>query len=288
MKSIIVIIPHFGTLPPQYNMWRASAICNSNIDFIFFTDCNVEPAKNIIVHKLSFEDFKQMVQSKFDFPIVLDRPYKICDYRPAFAYIFSDYVKGYDFWGWGDLDVVYGDIRHFLTDKVLSRYTMSSGWGHFTLYRNDEYTATFFMKEFNHFVSYKEAFTQQKSMYFDEYNHKGFGDKWRSIHPELCWLEWHFDNISRPKESYHFCSLNRGWKQVIFEHIDNKLYMLHFNHGQLEKKESLYAHFQHRKYMKDRVTNYKHFLVTPNAIIDYPKFFITLQLLIWYILHIHH
>ena len=110
MKRIIVIFPHFGKLPPQYNMWRASALYNPSINFLFFTDCEVEPEENIIVHKMSFDDFKNMVQEKFDFPIELDRPYKICDYRPAFAYILSDYVKGYDFWGWGDLDVVYGDI----------------------------------------------------------------------------------------------------------------------------------------------------------------------------------
>lgn len=278
MKSIIVIFPHFGTLPPQYKMWRASALYNSDIDFLFFTDCDVEPAKNIIVKKMTFEEFRQIVQKKFNFPIVLDRPYKICDYRPAFAYILSEYVKGYDFWGWGDLDVVYGDIRHFVTDNVLSRYKMISGYGHFSLYHNDEFTNIFFMKKVDGYVDYKNAFTQSCSMYFDEYEFKGFADKWRGCHPDDCWLEWPFDNASKPKQSYHFNSLTREWKQVIFEHIDNKLYMLRFNNGKLEKKESLYAHFQHRGFMKDRVTDYSHFIVTPNAIIDYPKNFITPRL----------
>ena len=278
MKSIIVIFPHFGMLPPQYKMWRASALYNSSIDFLFFTDCDVEPAKNIVVHKMSFSDFRQIVQDKFDFPIVLDRPYKICDYRPAFAYILSEYVKGYDFWGWGDLDVVYGDIRHFITEDTLSHYKMLSGYGHFTLYSNDEYTNTFFMKEVDGYVSHKDAFTQKRYMYFDEYEYKGFGDKWRDCRSNDCWLEWPFDNASKPKQSYHFNSLTRGWQRIIFEHVDNKLYMLRFNHGKLEKKESLYAHFQHRGFMKDKVTDYSHFLVTPRAIIDYPKHFVNLRL----------
>ncbi len=278
MKSIVVIFPYFGTLPPQYKMWRASALCNADIDFMFFTDCDVEPAKNIKVYRMSFEQFREMVQNKFDFPIVLDRPYKICDYRPAFAYILSNYVKNYDFWGWGDLDVVYGNIRHFVTDKVLSQYKMISGFGHFTLYRNEKYTNTFFMKEIDGYVSYKDAFTNQSSMYFDEYEYQGFGDKWRGCHPEDCWLEWPFDNVSRPKEAYHFNSLNREWKQVIFEHVDNKLYMIRFNSGKMEKRESLYAHFQHRGFMKDRVTDYSHFLVTPRSIIDYPKHLVNLRL----------
>jgi hypothetical protein len=54
--------------------------------------------------------------------------------------------------------------------------------------------------------------------------------------------------------------------------------MLRFQHGQLEKRESLYAHFQHRGMMKDCVRNYSHFLVTPHAIIDYPKWFVGLRL----------
>lgn len=278
MKSIVVLFPHFGKLPPQYKMWRASALYNADIDFLFFTDCDVEPAKNIIVHKMSFADFRQIVQKKFDFPIVLDRPYKICDYRPAFAYILSEYTKGYDYWGWGDLDVVYGNIRHFVTDEVLSHYKMISGFGHFTLYRNDDYTNTFFMKDVDGYVSYKEAFTEKRSMYFDEYEYKGFGDKWRGCHPDECWLEWPFDNASKPKQSYHFNSLTRGWQQVIFEHVDNRLYMLRFCNGQLEKKESLYAHFQHRGFMKDKVKDYNHFLVTPGAIIDFPKHFVNIRL----------
>lgn len=281
MKSIVVLFPHFGTLPPQYKMWRESALRNPDIDFMFFTDCDVESAPNIFVHKMQFSDFRQMMAQAFDFLILLDRPYKICDYRPAFAYALSDYVKGYDFWGWGDLDVVYGDIRSFVTDEILSRYKMISGYGHFTLYHNDEDTNTYFMKPIEGYVDYKEALTRPESMYYDEYGYKGFGDKWKDCRPADCWLDWPFDNASKPKQSYHFNSLTRGWKQVVFEHVGNKLYMIRFNHGKIEKKESLYAHFQHRPFMKDKVTDYSHFLVTPNAIIDYPKHFVHLRLR-WY------
>ena len=73
-------------------------------------------------------------------------------------------------------------------------------------------------------------------------------------------------------------SLTRGWQQVLFEHQDSKLFMIRFNNGKLEKKESLYAHFQHRPFMKDVVCNYDHFLITPNAMIDYPHKMVTLKL----------
>ena len=277
MKSIVIIFPYFGTLPPQYHMWRASALYNPSIDFMFFTDTDVQPADNIIVHKMSFVDFRQLVQKVFDFQIVLDRPYKLCEYKQAYGYILQEYIKNYDFWGFGDLDLVYGDIRAFLTEDVLKKKFLL-GWGHLTLLHNDNDTNSYFMKQENNYQSYKDAFTTTKITYFDEFRHRGCSDKWRDCRNEDCWLEWPFDNISFPKHSYHFNSMTRGWKQVIFEHIDNKLYMIRFNHGLLEKKEYLYAHFQHRGFMKDRVTDYSHFLVTPRSIIDFPKHLINIRL----------
>ena len=80
-------------------MWRVSALCNSSIDFMFFTDADVEPAKNIIVHKMQFCDFQEIVQKAFDFPIILDRPYKLCEYKQAYGYILQKYITKYDFWG---------------------------------------------------------------------------------------------------------------------------------------------------------------------------------------------
>ena len=277
MKTIVIIFPYFGSLPIQYKMWRESALHNPSVDFMFFTDADVEPAKNIIVHQMQFCDFQQLVQNAFDFPIVLDRPYKLCEYKQAYGYILKDYINDYNFWGFGDLDLVYGDIRSFFTDNVLT-HKFLLGWGHLTLLHNDEDTNTYFMKQIAGYQNYKDAFTTSKITFFDEYGFNGCSDKWRDCRPEDCWLEWPFDNVSKPKESYHFNSMTRWWQQVIFEHIGNKLYMLRFNHGKLEKKESLYAHFQHRGFMKDSVTDYSHFLVTPRAIVDYPKLLVNIRL----------
>ena len=239
---------------------------------MFFTDAPVKPAENIFVHQMSFKDFCSIVQAAFPFSVVLDRPYKLCDYKQAYGYILRDYVKGYDFWGFGDLDLVYGDIRHFLNEDVL-RHKFILGWGHLTLLHNDESTNMYFMKRVEGYQYYQDAFTKHEISFFDEFCHRGCSDKWRDCRPEDCWLESPFDNVSRPKEAYHLCSLNRGWQQVLFEHVDNKLFMVRRFKGKWEKTESLYAHFQHRPFMVDSVSNYDHFLVTPRKIRDYPKRF---------------
>lgn len=278
MKSIVLIFPYFGKLPAQYKMWRSSALRNPTIDFMFFTDADVEPAKNIIVHKMQFEEFRQFIQDVIEFPIVLDRPYILCDFKPIYGQALQNYIAKYDYWGYGDLDVIYGDIRSFLTDEILSKYKFFLGYGHLTLYHNDKETNDYYREIIPGYQDYREVLTIHEQTFFDEYGHKGCADKWKDCRPQDCWLEWPFDNVSKPKQSYHFNSLTRGWQQILFEHIGSKLFMIRFNNGQLEKKESLYAHFQHRPFMKDKVRNDEHFLITPNTVIDYPKHFVTLKL----------
>lgn len=40
--------------------------------------------------------------------------YAVCDLRPALALAFPEEVKGFDWWGWCDLDVVLGDLDSLL------------------------------------------------------------------------------------------------------------------------------------------------------------------------------
>ena len=273
MKKIVLIFPYFGKLPVQYGMWRASAIENPTVDFMFFTDADVEPAPNIIVHKMKFGDFREIVQSAFDFPIVLDRPYKLCEYKQAYGYILKDFIRDYDFWGYGDVDLVYGDIRHFLTDDILQSYLFFLGEGHLSLLRNNQDATTYFMKIEPGYQDYHNAFTTTNITFFDEFGYKGCGDKWRDCRPQDYWDERPYDNISKPKKAYHFNSVApRNWSKVVFEHKKGKLFMIRIGeNGNVERRESLYAHFQHRQNMRDKVKHYEHFLVTPDVIIDYPK-----------------
>lgn len=40
---------------------------------------------------------KERIQRIFDFPISLERPYKLCDYKPSYGEVFKDELAGYDF-----------------------------------------------------------------------------------------------------------------------------------------------------------------------------------------------
>lgn len=272
MKKIIVIIPYFGTLPKMFKFWYQSAVNNPTINYLFFTDCSIEETANIKVVKVSFDELKAYIQSKFDFKIELPSPYKFCDYKTAYGDIFKDYLKGYDFWGFGDVDLVYGNIRHFFTEDVLNNYDIISGWGHLTLYRNNDSCNLFYKERIDGYLYYEDVFTQTKNAVFDEYLHRGMSDRWKDIYPDRIWDSRLFDDIRVPRLAMNFISEfhEECSKNLIFEYEAGNLYRIYQKEdGIIAKEETLYAHFQQRKFMKVETDNLKHYLIIPNKFINY-------------------
>jgi hypothetical protein len=61
---------------------------------------------------------------------------RLCDVGPAYGLIFVDAIEGFDFWGHCDMDLVFDDIRRFLTPDILQAYTKVLIHGHLSLHRN--------------------------------------------------------------------------------------------------------------------------------------------------------
>ena len=117
MKSIVLINCYFGRFPNYFNLFLDSCRKNSTLNFLFFTDNLVQdPPENVSVINTSFDDLKEMFKGKFDFKIILDAPYKLCDYKPAYGYIFEEQIPNYMFWGHCDIDTLMGDLNSFISD----------------------------------------------------------------------------------------------------------------------------------------------------------------------------
>ena len=118
MKNKIALINCFsGIWPPWFKYFLLSISKNSTIDWIFFAD-NYLPdiqGENVLHHTFTLEDFSQLASLKLGFEIELNNPYKLCDFKPAYGKIFEDYLSGYDFWGYFDIDVIFGDIISFIS-----------------------------------------------------------------------------------------------------------------------------------------------------------------------------
>jgi hypothetical protein len=163
-----LVVPHFGERPSYFPLVLRSMACNPDVHWLLLTDRPVpEAPPNVEVRVGTFGDLAARVRGHFDFEVSLERPYKLCDFRPAFGEIFREELLGYDFWGHSDLDVVFGRIREHLppeafeADKILFQ-------GNFALYRNTPEAAGWFRHEVGS-VSYREAFTSPDAMHFDEW-----------------------------------------------------------------------------------------------------------------------
>lgn len=270
MNSILIIMPYFGKLPIQFPFWLQSAYNNSTIDFLLVTDNDLESKDNVKVVNIDFEGVRSLAQSKFDFPLNLISPYKLCDFKPAYGVIFADYIENYNFWGWGDLDLVYGDIRSFFTESILEKYNVVSGWGHLSLYKNNDKCRMFYKTLESGFQSYQDVFCRPNNSAFDEYNHKGLGDLWKFLYPDEIWDCRLFDDVRVPRLSFNFVSeFHPEYSdRLIFEYSDQRLYRIYVGaDGEIKKEETLYAHFQQRKFMKDKVFDYNNYLIVPNEFI---------------------
>lgn len=170
-KSICFVIPYFGKWPDWFSFYLESCKFNPDITWLFFTDCRLpeEHPENTKFFKFSLEDFNRLASSKIGFKINIERPYKICDFKPVFGIIFEDYLKNYDFWGNTDIDLIYGNIRKFISEEMLEKFDVVSSLegytaGHFTIYRNTPKINSLFKAN----KDYKEIFLSRQYIGFDE------------------------------------------------------------------------------------------------------------------------
>jgi len=173
-KSIVIITCYFGNFLWYFPYFLHSCKYNSTIDFIIITDnptCIFNKPENVKIIYKTLEEIKTIASEKLQFAVNIDCPYKLCDFKPAYGFIFHELIKGYDFWGHGDLDVVYGNIRSFMTEEVLNNYDIISSrhdyiTGTFCLFRNNQQMNTLFMQS----NDYKQVFSNSEHFCFDECN----------------------------------------------------------------------------------------------------------------------
>ncbi|WP_367210169.1 DUF6625 family protein [Sphingobacterium sp. R2] len=170
-NKIALLIPYYGEFPWYFHLFLGTCSYNKDVDFKIFTDTiiNFDIPKNVSVIRISFKELKVLIQDKLDMTISMERPYKLCDFRPAFGKIFEDYLLKYDFWGHCDIDVLFGRIRVFLTDELLNKYDTISvrkefTTGFFSLYRNTKRINMLFKES----TDYQYVFSSEKNFCFDE------------------------------------------------------------------------------------------------------------------------
>lgn len=272
-QKINLIIPYFGSFPNYMQLFLNSCGANPDFHWTIITD-NTQAydfPQNVTVIKKEWEDAVEEIRNKFDFPICLSRPYKLCDMKPMYGFLFEEYNVGYDFWGYCDLDLIWGNLSKFVTEEIL-QYDKIFKDGHLTIIRNLPRYNELFKREINGHLLYKEVLQTDRSCNFDE----DFNDV------------LNINSIFRQEGIPVYVNSviadiytkSSAFQRVLPQGVEKKSRNFYiWNHGELTRKikkqdgwnteEYMYIHLQKRK-MKVKVTDISQnvYKIIPNEFAD--------------------
>lgn len=277
--KIILICLYFGKLPDYFNYYLKSCAYNKKITWLIYTDdisnSYILPS-NVIIKHIAFDEMQSRIQSKFDFKISLESPYKLCDFKPAYGYIFEDEIKPFDFWGHCDLDVIWGNLNKYLTDYLFGNYEKIFTSGHMTIYKNDVYVNRRFMYEYkwhNYMFSYKKIFSTPSNFIFDENNyifdiHKIYDQLkipyYKALYSDIA-------DIDPRYSGFHVLTDDFISKHQVFKWENGSLFNIFIINNQIMQREFAYIHFLHRNMSVDTKQNINanSFLITPCSFLSF-------------------
>jgi hypothetical protein len=165
-----MLMPYFGSWPEWMPCFLESCRWNPAVRWLFLSDSPAPPSPppNVAFESMSFEALLSLVERKLGFAVAFRQSYRLCDLRLAFGTIFEDYIDDVAYFGWGDLDVIYGNLRRFFTASVLDHDVITFGAqhlsGHFTLVRNSPATRALHRE----IPAWEAAVHEDRPMHLDE------------------------------------------------------------------------------------------------------------------------
>lgn len=260
-NSICLIVPYFGRFPNYFDMWLYSCGRNRSVSFLLISN-NERPENlpdNFIYIKEDFAATVARFQRCFDFPICLDSPYKFCDFRPAFGEVFAEELRGFDFWGFVDVDLILGNIRKWLTDDLLASYDKFYVHGHLTVFRNTEELNLLYRN-----MDYKKVFSASYPFHFDE---GGGISEYYSKYKLKQYFQIDMADILPFRYRFSNTSPDIGRLPQIYRYVDGKVLCLYEEKGSLCEREYIYMHLQKRP-MQRKNSSIESYYLIPNEFID--------------------
>lgn len=272
MKKIAFIVPYFGNFPNYFPLWLLSCKHNASIDWFIFTDdqTDYDYPSNVKVTYCSFDNIVDRLQRPFDFPIMIENPYQLCEFKMIYGVSFSDILVDYDFWGFCDVDVVWGDLRYHITDEILNSFKKISWRGHLTLFLNSPEINSLFMNEIEGIPFWKYAITNKTGhpIAFDEREiNYIFKEAGVPVFMDLTFADlkirpYNFEVLHMPP------SQDYKNKHQVFWWEEGQLWRVYLHEGKRYKENFAYIHFLKRPMKFDsKNINLKKFLISPNKFI---------------------
>lgn len=270
MKTILYIIPYFGKLRDDFPLWLKTCEYNPTIDWLIITDDQTDYnyPSNVKVVYSKFQDIVDRFTELVDFNISLNNPYRLCDFKPAYGEAFKEYIEGYDFWGYCDMDLLWGNIRDFLTDEILTRYEKIGFLGHSTLYHNTLENNKRWRCMGCSEINYKEAFTSLENQFFDE---RSINEIYQTQHIEI-YNKQIFADLTDYHYNFYLTNVERENafknKRQIFYWNEGILYRKYIWNRKVYTDEFMYIHFLKRKMKLELNVSSNRWMIIPNKITD--------------------
>lgn len=165
---------------PNYFKYHFETIKNfKNIDFIFFTDQNLNfESHNFKVQYIDKNQIEKLINKKTNFRGNLPEiPYKINDLKSSYGHLFEDFLSNYDFFGYYDIDTLFGDVEKYITPYLHDFDVISFGGekyhdrisGPFTIIRNtEELKRAYHSEEFFRMLENIETEAYEENYFFSE------------------------------------------------------------------------------------------------------------------------
>jgi hypothetical protein len=187
-RNVVFLVPYLGEWPVWMPLFLQSCAANPGADFRLLGDQPLAGPlpDNVRVDVMRVEELETRVRESLGLPFALRDPHKLCDLRPFFPALFPQITGSRAFWGYCDLDVVFGDLGRILDLSFLREADVFSAWdsrklvGHFTLMRNAPAVAAvaYEIKDWRHRLAVVPGTT-----FMDE---GGLTEALRA-HPEIRW-----------------------------------------------------------------------------------------------------
>lgn len=236
-----------GKFPSYFNLFVESCRCNPQIDWLIFSDSppSFDTPVNVRIEYLTLAEVNELAIKKIGKWIKLNRAYKLCDFKPTYGLLFSEWIAAYEYWGHCDIDVIWGRLQAKVLPLLNKRADRYFKYGHLSIYRNVAYVNESFKLPYSG-IQYKKALSTSISCGFDEM--KGtwalaLENGLNVYHEEIV-----FD-IKRPGTSNYLQSYtSKNYKEQFFLYKDSRiLHCFKDEDGIWKNEERAYIHFQKRK-----------------------------------------
>ena len=156
---IYIFLVYYGAFPNYFQLYLDSLKMNAGILTVFLvTDIKMDDYDipcNLIVNRMALTEVRMRIadfiktqygqEQEQGQEELLTTNYKLVDFKIIFPLLFGDIlmknaVKTTDYVGWGDCDLIYGNLANFIDfTRAEADYEILGGWhGHFTAIKNTE------------------------------------------------------------------------------------------------------------------------------------------------------